>query len=102
LRDKALKVVEQIEAKNGWRYLTPEWKENLIADLASGEKGHFGDFSDEDREKAIIKVLKTCRSKVEFATIINKLKKRIPSIHLNAVLDGSELEQYNALEKLNS
>ncbi|MEN9307388.1 MAG: hypothetical protein RL173_1320, partial [Fibrobacterota bacterium] len=98
LRDKALKVVEQIEAKSGWRYLTPEWKENLIADLTSGEKGHFGDFSDEDREKAIIKILKSCRGNEERKVIHNKLRDT-RKIFLEKILDGSQLEEFSAFVK---
>jgi hypothetical protein len=94
VRNTAIKMVKEATRGNRWRYATWQIKANLIADMCSGSGGWI-EFAEEDKEDAIIQVVRTFRhlneaNKIEAS--LAHLNKNIPS-----ELDGAQLAEYQTI-----
>ncbi|MBD3346349.1 MAG: OmpA family protein [Chitinivibrionales bacterium] len=72
-KENAIRAVKESQANNRWHYATWQMKQNLIYEMRHGGAG-LGGFSEEDKEDAVITVLKSCRHDMEFEKIVQGLK----------------------------
>jgi hypothetical protein len=94
LRNAAIKMVNEATRDNRWRYATWQIKSNLIADMCTGSGGWI-EFAEEDKENAIIQVVRTFRHLNEANKIEIGLSHR-GKIIANE-LDGPQLSEYQTI-----
>lgn len=94
VRNAAIKMVQEATRDNRWRYATWQLKTNLIADMCTGSGGWI-EFAEEDKEDAIIQVVRTFRHLDEANKIEAGLSRRNKNI--SNELDGSQLAEYQTI-----
>lgn len=91
----AIKTVGKIR---DWKYVTREYKHNMLVDLCQSGTGWLGPFSGEDKEDAIIKIMDSIRDKAEYDWIMGGLVRR-EKINLN---DHVDFSQQSKLDSINA
>lgn len=100
IQESTIELIDTIDKNKRWGYATWQVKSNLINDICTGGAG-FGGLSQEDKEDATIKVLKSKRSPAEFQKILDNLKYS-HNVDLDAELDFSQQTQLDTMKKENN